>query len=70
MESESLFNDGVAAVLFGLALAWTRHAGGSLAEAGESLLAISGGGIALGMLTGALGLASPDAPANTWSRRP
>ena len=39
-----------------VALAWTRHEGGGTTGALESLLVISGGGILLGLLTGALGL--------------
>jgi len=34
VESESLFNDGVAAVLFGLALSWTQSSAGGVASAG------------------------------------
>ena len=34
VESESLFNDGVAAVLFGLALSWTQGSAGGIAERG------------------------------------
>ena len=56
VESESLFNDGVAAVLFGLALAWAQASGGS--TAGPVSIAItlgltSGGGIAVGLAFGA-----------------
>jgi CPA1 family monovalent cation:H+ antiporter len=58
VESESLFNDGVAAVLFTLALAW------ALAPAAPSgalsvvltLAKISGGGIAVGLLVGGAAL--------------
>jgi len=56
VESESLFNDGVAAVLFGLALAWAQGQSGDTLVAGWSLVTIAGGGIALGLATGALGL--------------
>jgi len=56
VESESLFNDGVAAVLFGLALAWAQ-ASGSLATGPVSVaIALgltSGGGIAVGLALGA-----------------
>lgn len=58
VESESLFNDGVAAVLFVLVLAWARapatppHAGAAL----FAVLRISGGGIAVGLLVGAVAL--------------
>jgi CPA1 family monovalent cation:H+ antiporter len=57
VESESLFNDGVAAVLFGLALTWAQGQTGSTLDAVWSLVAITGGGIALGLATGALGIA-------------
>ena len=56
VESESLFNDGVAAVLFGLALTWAQGQTGSTLDAIWSLVAITGGGIALGLATGALGI--------------
>jgi len=58
VESESLFNDGVAAVLFALALAWAQSASappGPVA-AGMTLLAMSGGGIVVGLLVGGLAL--------------
>ncbi|HEY4275028.1 MAG TPA: cation:proton antiporter [Rhizomicrobium sp.] len=56
VESESLFNDGVAAVLFGLAFAWSEgHADGWL-FAGQSLMKVAGGGIALGILVGGVGI--------------
>jgi CPA1 family monovalent cation:H+ antiporter len=57
VESESLFNDGVAAVLFGLAIAWTQNDSGSFAQAGQSLVIISCGGILMGLLVGWVGLA-------------
>ncbi len=56
VESESLFNDGVAAVLFGLALAWALASGGSTNDPGSIAIALaltSGGGIALGFALGA-----------------
>jgi Na+:H+ antiporter len=56
VESESLFNDGVAAVLFGLALSWVQSRSGSALEAGLSLVVISGGGIALGLAVGGAGI--------------
>ena len=56
VESESLFNDGVAAVLFGLALAWAQGQTGNTLAAGWTLVTISGGGIALGLAAGALGM--------------
>lgn len=52
VESESLFNDGIAAVLFGLALAFADSSGANLWSAGWDLLRISGGGIALGLGAG------------------
>jgi CPA1 family monovalent cation:H+ antiporter len=54
MESESLFNDGVAAVLFALALAWAA-APAIIPGIGASLLSlvvIAGGGIAVGLAVG------------------
>ena len=56
VESESLFNDGVAAVLFGLALSWTGAKMGSGTDALWSLAVISGGGIAVGLAVGAAAL--------------
>lgn len=56
VESESLFNDGVAAVLFGLALTWARGQAGGAVDAGWDLVRISGGGIALGLAAGALAM--------------
>jgi len=55
VESESLLNDGVAAVLFALALAWAQAAGPEFATPGRlaSALALStGGGIVVGLLCG------------------
>ncbi len=56
VESESLFNDGVAAVLFGLALSWTQGSAGGPAGAGWALVSTSGGGILAGLAAGAVGL--------------
>lgn len=56
VESESLFNDGVAAVLFGLALVWAQGQSDSILHAGWTLVTIAGGGIALGLAMGALGI--------------
>jgi CPA1 family monovalent cation:H+ antiporter len=56
VESESLFNDGVAAVLFGLALVWFSAGDGRMLSIADGLrgLAITvGGGCAIGLLTGA-----------------
>ena len=56
VESESLFNDGVAAVLFGLALSWTQGNAGGAVSAGWALVSTSGGGILAGLTAGAAGL--------------
>ena len=55
VESESLLNDGVAAVLFGLALAWAQGGAGNAADPAGILRAIAliaGGGIAVGLACG------------------
>jgi CPA1 family monovalent cation:H+ antiporter len=54
VESESLFNDGVAAVLFALALAWTQSTGDAAATPmaiGGTLLVTVVGGIAAGLVS-------------------
>ncbi len=55
IEAESLINDGSAAVLFALVLAWTAHdassAGGPFGVA-TAFGAIAGGGIAIGLVVG------------------
>lgn len=56
VESESLFNDGVAAVLFGLAVAAAMGVAQPPADAAISLLLTAGGGIAVGLAVGAAGL--------------
>ncbi|HKQ44211.1 MAG TPA: sodium:proton antiporter [Rhizomicrobium sp.] len=56
VESESLFNDGVAAVLFGLALVWAQGQTGSTLHAGWALVTIAGGGVVLGLAMGGLGI--------------
>ncbi len=55
IEAESLINDGAAAVLFTLVLAWAVHdpnaAGGAFGVV-EALVEIAGGGVAVGLLVG------------------
>ena len=59
VESESLFNDGVAAVLFGLGLVWVGAGDGrTLADGLLSSAITVGGGTAIGLLTGALVIAA------------
>lgn len=56
VETESLFNDGVAAVFFGLAFTWAEgHATGA-GTALVDLIRISGGGIAVGFAIGGAAL--------------
>ena len=59
VESESLLNDGAAAVLFGLALDWTRAAGSesALFEPLVTLLRVVCGGVAIGAICGGLAIA-------------
>lgn len=52
VECESLFNDGVAAVLFGLALAWSQGHAGTLLDGLGLLLVVAGGGLATGLVVG------------------
>jgi len=56
VESESLFNDGVAAVLFGLILSWAAGGAWSSSNAALSLVIVSGGGIAIGAIAGIAGI--------------
>ncbi len=56
VESESLFNDGVAAVLFALAVAAVQGGSQSPIAAAASLVVTAGGGIAIGLAIGAAGL--------------
>jgi len=56
VESESLFNDGVAAVLFSLALTWTAQAFSSPSQIAISLIQLSAGGIVIGLIVGVLAL--------------
>jgi CPA1 family monovalent cation:H+ antiporter len=60
VESESLFNDGVAAVLFALALAWVHATDSSQLTtviAGRTLAFMTGGGILVGITCGAAAIA-------------
>lgn len=54
VESESLLNDGVAAVLFALVLAWTGGQPLSAGSAAVDLLVTAGGGTLVGLACGAL----------------
>jgi CPA1 family monovalent cation:H+ antiporter len=56
IESESLFNDGVAAVLFGLVFSWSQGQAGGVFDASLSLLWVSGGGVLTGLAIGGLAL--------------
>jgi monovalent cation:H+ antiporter, CPA1 family len=57
MESESFFNDGVAAVLFEVALRFGQAAGqGAVGAIAEQFLLLTAGGLVVGALCGALGL--------------
>jgi monovalent cation:H+ antiporter, CPA1 family len=56
VESESLLNDGVAAVLFGLVLSWTGGSVGSGASIAVTLIATAGGGVLTGVVCGYLGI--------------
>ncbi len=60
VESESLFNDGVAAVLFGLVLAWVEAAPGQgfgVGEIAKDLLITAGGGTLIGAIAGGVAIA-------------
>ncbi len=55
IEAESLLNDGAAAVLFTLVLAWVAHDSASATgpfEAAGAAMIIAGGGLAIGLLVG------------------
>jgi monovalent cation:H+ antiporter, CPA1 family len=54
VEAESLINDGVAAVLFGIALLWATGASLSAGSVGMLLLREAGGGILCGLLVGGI----------------
>jgi monovalent cation:H+ antiporter, CPA1 family len=56
VESESLFNDGVAAVLFSLALAWEAHSFSGPSQLAVSVILLAGGGVAIGVIVGLLAL--------------
>jgi CPA1 family monovalent cation:H+ antiporter len=60
VESESLFNDGVAAVLFGLTLTWTQSLQGasmSGAMVALTLAKVAGGGVLIGIACGIVAIA-------------
>jgi CPA1 family monovalent cation:H+ antiporter len=60
VESESLLNDGVAAVLFALVLTWALGAGGeetTSAKVAWALVTTAGGGILVGLLCGGAAIA-------------
>ncbi|MFI4939400.1 MAG: cation:proton antiporter [Burkholderiales bacterium] len=55
VESESLFNDGAAAVLFALSLAWVENGNGGMLTGGgmtRVLVSMVGGGIGVGLVCG------------------
>ena len=56
VESESLLNDGVAAVLFSLVMGWSANANSGPLEVARSLLLLLGGGVAVGLAVGFAGL--------------
>ncbi len=56
VESESLFNDGVTAVFFALALIWVTAHTMRIADGALTLVLMSGGGIAMGLACGGIAL--------------
>ena len=56
VESESLLNDGVAAVLFALVLAWIGGAAGTPLSAATTMVVSAGGGILIGCAAGYIGI--------------
>jgi CPA1 family monovalent cation:H+ antiporter len=60
VESESLLNDGVAAVLFALVLAWAQTSGAEVTTPGELARVVAvtaGGGVLMGLLCGGAAIA-------------
>ena len=72
IEAESLINDGAAAVLFALILAWAAHdaasAGGPFGAA-SAFVIIAGGGLAVGFLVGLAAVFVAGGSRTAWSRR-
>jgi CPA1 family monovalent cation:H+ antiporter len=56
VESESLLNDGVAAVLFALVLSWVGGSESSATSIATTLIATAGGGVLIGIVCGSLGI--------------
>ena len=56
VESESLLNDGVAAVLFGLVLSWIGGTDTTSLSAAVALIKTAGGGVLIGLAAGGLGI--------------
>ena len=56
VESESLLNDGVAAVLFGLVLSWVGGTASTGISVATALATTAGGGVLIGLASGGLGI--------------